>query len=128
MSPANIENQIKAACPLVGSVVAIGDRRPYNTALIVLDPVAAASFAAANGLADAATPAELARASAVLAEVEPRALERANASAQPGRADQAPRDPAEEWQPGGDELTPTMKLRRRPIAEKYAAQIEAMYS
>jgi long-chain acyl-CoA synthetase len=34
----------------------------------------------------------------------------------------------EEWQPGGDELTPTMKLRRRPISEKYAAQIQAMYS
>ena len=61
MSPANIENKIKAACPLVGSVVAIGDRRPYNTALIVLDPVAAASFAAANGLSGADTPAELAR-------------------------------------------------------------------
>jgi long-subunit acyl-CoA synthetase (AMP-forming) len=29
--------------------------------------------------------------------------------------------------PGGDELTPTMKLKRRPIAQKYAAEIEAMY-
>jgi len=33
----------------------------------------------------------------------------------------------EEWAPGGDELTPTMKLKRKPIAEKYQAQIEAMY-
>jgi long-subunit acyl-CoA synthetase (AMP-forming) len=33
-----------------------------------------------------------------------------------------------DWLPGGDELTPTMKLRRKPIGEKYAAQIEALYS
>ncbi len=35
---------------------------------------------------------------------------------------------ADEWLPGGDELTPTMKLKRKPIAEKYAEEIEALYS
>ena len=33
-----------------------------------------------------------------------------------------------DWQPGGDELTPTMKLKRKPIAEKYAAEIDALYA
>ena len=32
-----------------------------------------------------------------------------------------------DWLPGGDELTPTMKLKRRPISEKYAGEIEALY-
>ncbi len=126
MSPANIENRIKAACPLVGSVVAIGDRRPFNTALVVLDPVAAAAYAAAHGLS-AASPAELARDPAVEAEVLA-GIERANAAL--SRVEQIKRHRIlpEEWQPGGDELTPTMKLRRRPISEKYSAEIEAMYA
>jgi long-subunit acyl-CoA synthetase (AMP-forming) len=33
-----------------------------------------------------------------------------------------------DWLPGGDELTPTMKLKRRPIAEKYAEEIAALYA
>jgi long-chain acyl-CoA synthetase len=32
-----------------------------------------------------------------------------------------------EWLPGGDELTPTMKLKRRPIVDKYEAEIEGLY-
>jgi long-chain acyl-CoA synthetase len=32
-----------------------------------------------------------------------------------------------EWEPGGEELTPTMKLKRRPIAERYAEEIEGLY-
>ncbi len=126
MSPANIENRIKAACPLVGSVVAIGDRRPFNTALVVLDPVAVGAYAAAHGLSGT-SPAELSRDPAVEAEVLA-GIERANAAL--SRVEQIKRHTIlpEEWQPGGDELTPTMKLRRRPISEKYSAEIEAMYA
>ena len=50
MSPANIESNLKAASPLIGQAVAIGDRRPYNVALIVLDPDFAPAWAAQNGL------------------------------------------------------------------------------
>jgi long-chain acyl-CoA synthetase len=34
----------------------------------------------------------------------------------------------DDWQPGGDELTPTMKLKRKPIHEKYSEEIEALYA
>jgi long-chain acyl-CoA synthetase len=126
MSPANIENKLKAACPLIGSAVAIGDRRPYNTALVVLDPVAAASFAASRG-STASSPAELAADPAISEEVE-RGVRQANDSL--SRVEQVKRHTllGEEWQPGGDELTPTMKLKRKPIAEKYAEAIDAMYA
>lgn len=57
----------------------------------------------------------------------PAGIERANAAL--SRVEQIKRHTIlpQEWQPGGDELTPTMKLGRKQISEKYAARIEAMY-
>ena len=50
MSPANIEAKLKAASPLIGQAIAIGDGKPYNVALITLDPdVAPACRAAQRG-------------------------------------------------------------------------------
>src|SRR3954452_9161090 len=60
MSPVNIEARLKAAHALIGSAVAIGDRRPYNVALIVLDPDACGAWATANGC-PGPSPAALAR-------------------------------------------------------------------
>ena len=115
MSPANIEAKIKAACPLVAQAVAIGDRRPYNTALITLDPEAVGAFTAQHG--DDAVP------GAVADGVEA-------ANAQLSRVEQIKKFKVieGEWEPGGEELTPTMKLKRKPIAEKYAEEIEALYA
>ena len=126
MSPANIEATVKSNSPLVGVACAVGDGRPYNVALLTLDPAAAAAFARGNSVA-AESLQELAANAQLREEVE-RAIERANR--QLARVEQIKRFAilAEEWQPGGDELTPTMKLKRRPIAEKYAVQIEALYA
>jgi long-chain acyl-CoA synthetase len=125
MSPANIEAQVKAASPLIGQAMAIGDRRPYNVALIVLDPDGAGAWAGAHELAGA-TAATLAADAGVRAEVA-RAIERANTHL--SRVEQIKRFTILplDWLPGGEELTPTMKLKRKPIAEKYAAEIEALY-
>jgi long-subunit acyl-CoA synthetase (AMP-forming) len=110
MSPANIEAALKAAGPLIGQACVIGDRRPYNVALLVLDPEA--------GL-DPRNPEVAAR---VQAEVDA-------ANDRLSRVEQIKRFALleEEWLPGGDELTPTMKLKRKPIAEKYADWIEQLY-
>jgi long-chain acyl-CoA synthetase len=115
MSPANIEAKLKAATPLIAQAVAIGDNRPYNVALIALDPESLAARGAAAD--DPAIAAEIAR-----------AVEAANERL--ARVEQIKRFKvlSGEWAPGGEELTPTMKLKRRPIERKYEAEIEALYS
>jgi long-chain acyl-CoA synthetase len=115
MSPANIEAKVKASSPLIGQAIAVGDGRPYNVALITLDPDVAPGFIEQNGR------------EAAEAEVQ-RGVEAAND--QLARVEGIKRFKIldTEWQPGGDELTPTMKLKRKPILEKYAAQIDELYA
>ena len=112
MSPANIEAKVKASSPLIGQVIAIGDGKPYNVALITLDADVAPAFPDPD---------------AAQAEVQ-RGVDAANE--QLARVEQIKKFKilTEEWQPGGEELTPTMKLKRKPIHEKYAEEIEQLYA
>jgi len=126
MSPANIESKLKAASPLIGQCVAIGDARPYNVALIVLDPDYAPIWASNNGL-EGRPLEELASDEKAVAAVQ-EAVDEANSKM--ARVEQIKKFtilPAD-WLPGGDELTPTMKLKRRPIVEKYEAEINGLYA
>src|SRR3989440_10611968 len=126
MSPANIEAELKTATPLIGQAAAIGDGRSYNTALLVLDADFAPQWAAKQRIRDTALVA-LAGDEKVRAAVQ-EGVDAANEHL--ARVEQikkftiVPGD----WLPGGDELTPTMKLKRKPIAEKYGGEIEAMYA
>ena len=125
MSPANIEATLKSASPLIAQACCIGDRRPYNTALLVLDADFAPVWASQQGIEETSLE-SLARDERVLAEVQAR-VDAANEKL--ARVEQIKKfDVVEgDWLPGGDELTPTMKLKRKPIAEKYTEAIEAMY-
>jgi long-chain acyl-CoA synthetase len=126
MSPANIEATIKSVSPLIAQACAIGDGRPYNTALIVLDADFAPMWASQHDL-EGRSLEELAGEPAVREAVQ-EAIDAANSRL--ARVEQikkltiVPGD----WLAGEDELTPTMKLKRKPIAAKYAAEIEAMYA
>jgi long-chain acyl-CoA synthetase len=113
MSPANIETWLRSSSPLIGQAACIGDGRPYNVALIALDPDGAAGKAAD----DPATIAEVAA-----------AVELANSHL--SRVEQIKKFKvvAEHWLPGSDELTPTMKVKRRNVVAKYAAEIEELYA
>ena len=115
MSPVNIEARLKTCHPLIGTAVAIGDRRPYNVALIVLDPDVCGGVRARSTASRTRSPAALARDERRAGG--DRGGDRGGQLAPVARrADQEVRDRSRtEWQPGGDELTPTMKLKRRPI-------------
>jgi long-subunit acyl-CoA synthetase (AMP-forming) len=126
MSPANIESELKSAGPLIGQAAVIGDRRPYNVALIVLDADGAPAWAQKAGLSETSLE-QLAEAGQVREAVQAE-IDKANGKL--SRVEQIKRFHlvSGDWVPGGDELTPTMKLRRKPIEEKYRSDIEAMYT
>ncbi|MEO6206378.1 MAG: AMP-binding protein, partial [Candidatus Limnocylindrales bacterium] len=126
MSPANIESHVKSSSSLIGQAIAIGDRRPYNVALITLDPDVAPSFAQQHGL-DADDPEAMAKSEAVIDEIQ-RGIDAANEKLARVEGIKKFRVLPTDWEPGGDELTPTMKLKRKPIHEKYESEIEDLYS
>lgn len=125
VSPANLEAALKMI-PIVGQAAAIGDNRPFVSALLVLDPEVAPVWAHNHGiefedLADLATKPE------VRAELE-RGLEEVMADFNKAERVKKFHVLGEEWQPDSDLLTPTSKLKRRGIQSRYAQEIESLYS
>ncbi|MEV0546823.1 AMP-dependent synthetase/ligase [Nocardia salmonicida] len=126
IAPSNIENAMKAASSMIGQAVAIGEARAYITALIMLDPDVAALRAKDFGATDA-THAELARRKEIVDEVKEAVLA---GNRKLSRVEQIKRFVIVEnlWEPGGDELTPKMSLKRTPISNKYAETITQLYA
>ncbi len=125
IAPATVENAL-VAHPLIGQALAYGDRQPYVVALLALDAEAAPAWARAHGIT-AGSLAELAVNPQVLAEVEAGV---AAANARLARVQQVKRWrllPAE-WTAETGELTPTLKLKRRVVHERYADVIESLYA
>jgi long-chain acyl-CoA synthetase len=125
VSPALVENALKEH-PLIGQALVHGDRRSYLVALLVLDAEGAPAWATANGVEADGGLAALARHPAVRAEVE-RAVAAANARL--SRTEQVKRYAllSEEWGPATGELTPSLKMRRRVIRDKYADALSGLY-
>ena len=123
ITPANLEAEIKQH-PLVSQCVVIGDRRPYLVALVTLDPEEAAAFAKEHGLP--ADPEALASNDQIRAALEAH-LEKVNSKfarvEQVKKIEILPHDLSQE----GGELTPTMKVKRNIVTDKYAGEINALY-
>ncbi|HEX4734564.1 MAG TPA: long-chain fatty acid--CoA ligase [Thermoleophilaceae bacterium] len=128
MSPANIESHLKSAGPLIGQAIAIGDGRPYNVALVTLDPDNLPGFLKQTGIDADPSDLEAIAENAQVVEAVENEVEAANEHM--ARVEQIKKVTIlpTEWEPGGDELTPTMKLKRKPIGEKYSDEIEALYA
>lgn len=122
LSPSNIEDALRSE--LIANPVVIGDGRPYIVALLTLDASALESFASRHGLP--AQPDELRRHPTLLDAIQQR-VDTVNSGL--ANVEQVRR-----WVvlPGefaiGVELTPTYKVRRRVVAERFAAEIEALYA
>ncbi|WP_326586969.1 AMP-dependent synthetase/ligase [Streptomyces sp. NBC_01294] len=124
VSPALVENTVKEH-PLIGQALVHGDGRSYLVALLVLDPELAPVWAAARGI-EAASPSALAGHPAVREEIA-RAVEAANARLNRTEQIKRYRLLTEEWGPETGELTPSLKLRRRVVRDKYGALIDGLY-
>jgi long-chain acyl-CoA synthetase len=126
MSPANIEAAIRNSSPIIGQVCCVGDQRPFNTALIVLDPQIAAVTASENG-GGARSLAELVQDPAIRESVDA-AVSAGNQRL--SRVEQIKRYRLlpDEWAPDGGLVTPTMKLRREAVLHRYRHTIDELYS
>jgi long-chain acyl-CoA synthetase len=124
ITPANLEAEIKQH-PLVSQCVVIGDRRPYLVALVTLDPEEAVKFAKDNDLPE--DPEQLASDDHIRNAISDH-IEKINQKF--ARVEQVkkfkilPRDLSQE----GGELTPTMKVKRNVVAEKYEGDVEGLYA
>jgi long-chain acyl-CoA synthetase len=125
ISPANLEAALKSF-PLIGQACVIGDGRAFVSALLVLDPEIAPAWAKQRGTGGASL-AELAEHPDVRVEVEGYVAE---ANQRFSNVEQVKKFAllGEEWLPDSEELTPTMKLKRRGIHTKYAEVIEEIYT
>jgi len=125
LSPSNLEAALKMM-PLVGQAIAIGDQRPFVSALVVLDPDFAPQWAASKGI-EYSSIEELAENPEVIAEIEGNLGDVMSEFNNAERVKKV-RVLGEEWMPDTDLLTPTSKLKRRGIHARYAAEIDQLYA
>jgi long-chain acyl-CoA synthetase len=122
ITPANLENGLKQN-RWISQAVVVGDRRPYLVALITLDPEEAPAFAEQHGL----EVDDLPESEEMRAEVQ-RVVDEVNSTV--GRVEQIkkfkilPHDLSQQT----GELTPTLKVKRNVVNEKFAGEVDALYA
>ena len=125
VAPQNLENLLTGD-PLISQAMVYGDRRPFLTAVLTLDEEAARTYARELGISGD-TMAELAADPQIRILLEWR-VQRVNQGLAPYETIKNFVIAREEFSEAGNELTPTLKLKRQVVTEKYRAELEALYS
>ncbi len=124
VAPQNIENLLKTS-PYVSQVMVYGDRKPYLSALVTLDPEETGKWASSNGI-EAADSGELAEHPRVIELIESVVLEKNKDLARYEQV-KAFKIIPEEFSEETGTLTATMKVRRREVIKRYGDLLESMY-
>jgi long-chain acyl-CoA synthetase len=125
VAPTELENQLKAASPLLSQALIHGDQRNYVTALVTLDPEALARLAAQQGLGELSG--ERAAAHLVVQQQVQRAVDEVNANQPRFAAIKRFTILPREFSEAEGEVTPSQKLKRKVIEQRHRAQLDAMY-
>ncbi len=126
VAPAVLEDQLRAH-PLISQAMVVGDAKPFVGALITIDPEAFEGWKQRNSKATTASLADLATDPDLVAEVDA-AVKQANQSVSHAESIRKFRILPVDFTEDTGELTPTMKVKRNVVAEKFASDIEAIYS
>jgi long-chain acyl-CoA synthetase len=126
VAPAILEDRLRAH-PLISQAMCVGDAKPFIAALITIDPEAFSGWKERNGKSADASVADLADDPDLRAEID-LAVKDANQAVSKAEAIRKfvilPVDFTEDT----GELTPTLKVKRKVVAEKFASDIEGLYS
>jgi long-chain acyl-CoA synthetase len=126
VAPAVLEDQLRAH-PLISQAMVVGDAKPFIGALITIDPEAFEGWKQRNSKATTASLADLATDPDLVAEVDA-AVKQANQSVSHAESIRKFRILPVDFTEDTGELTPTMKVKRNVVAEKFASDIDAIYS
>ncbi len=124
IAPQNIENLLKAD-PFISQVMIYGDRRPYPVALITVNPEELSKFAREQGILTSAAAAIVKHPKVV--ERVGRTVEEKNTQLQSYARIKRFTVLATDFTLDGGELTPTLKVKRRVVSQKYKDAIEELY-
>ena len=125
VAPALMEDKLRAH-PLISQAMAVGDQQPFIAALITIDPEAFPGWKERNGKDPKATVGDLATDPDLMAEIE-LAIKEANQAVSKAEAIRKFRILPVDFTEDTGELTPTLKVKRKVVAEKFASDIEALY-
>ena len=126
VAPAPLEDVMRAH-PLISQAMCVGDQEPFIAALITIDPEAFEGWKQRNGKDTGASVADLSTDPALVAEIQ-KAVDDANRTVSKAEAIRKFTILPVDFTEDTGELTPTLKVKRKVVAEKFAADIAALYS